>query len=134
MYVTPHRWTPFYADSAARRVIQPDLSKWDYRHQVLATRRMAWRVFLWVKLTEALVSLRPRALRRVLGHPDPSMRRALRWCFWRSGLVWLDELTDFVFRDRRLRRPAPLTELRGQPEPEKEYVLSVRERELRKAS
>ena len=125
MYVTPHRWTPFYADSAERRVIQLDLSKWDYRHQVLSTRRMpAWRVFLWVKLTEAIVSLRPRALRRILGHADPSIRRALRWCFWRSGLVWLDEIVDFLFRDRRLRRPAPLTEIRGRPEPEKEYALA----------
>ncbi len=125
MYVTPHRWTPFYAESAERHVIQPDLSKWDYRHQVLSTRRMPpWRIFFWVKLTEALVSLRPKALRRVLLHPDRSVRRALRWCFWRSGLVWLDEIIDFLFRDRRLPRPVPLTEVRGRPEPEKEYVLA----------
>lgn len=124
MYVTPHRWTPFYAESAGRGVIEPDPGKWDYRHQVLSTRVPPWRVFLWVKLMELCVALRPRALRRLLSHPDPSIRRALRWCFSRSGLVWLDEIVAFFFRDRRLSRPLPLTEVRGLPEPHREYALA----------
>lgn len=62
MYVTPHRWTPFYRESAGRRVMEPDQRRWDYRHQVLATRIPPWRVFLWMKLTEAILQLRPRAL------------------------------------------------------------------------
>jgi anaerobic magnesium-protoporphyrin IX monomethyl ester cyclase len=61
MYVTPHRWTPFYRESAGRRIVEEDRSRWDYRHQVLAAGVPAWRVFLWVKLTEAVVQLRPRA-------------------------------------------------------------------------
>ena len=134
MYVTPHRWTPFYAEIAGRGVIQPSLSKWDYRHQVLSTPHVpAWRVFAWVKATEALVSLRPRALRRVLAHPDRSIRQALRWCVRRSSLVWLDEIVDFLFRDRRLRTPVALSRHRGPPEPEKEYVMAGPKRDtLRK--
>lgn len=113
MYVTPHRWTPFYAESAARDVVEVDLSRWDYRHQVLATPRMPpWRVFLWVKLTEVLVSLRPRALRRILLHPDASLRHALRWGFRRSGRVWLAEVLEFVRRPRP-RTAGPLAEVRG---------------------
>ena len=113
MYVTPHRWTPFYGQSAARGVVEGDLSRWDYRHQVLATRRMPpWRVFLWVKATEAIVSLRPRALRRILAYPDPSLRHALRWGFRRSGRVWLAEVIEFLRRPRS-RIAGPLAEVRG---------------------
>ena len=126
MYVTPHRWTPFYAESAARGAIQPDLGAWDYRHQVLQTRLMPpWRLFLWVKATEAIVSLRPRALWRLFRHPDASIRQSLRWCFRYSGQVWLEEIVDFLFREQRIRSPKPLAEARGAPEPEKEYALGA---------
>lgn len=38
LYVTPHRWTEYYRLASQRRVIQLDQSKWDYKHQVLATK------------------------------------------------------------------------------------------------
>ncbi len=38
MYVTPHDWTPFGRTVLTGRVVEPDQSKWDYRHQVLAQR------------------------------------------------------------------------------------------------
>src|SRR5262249_24449614 len=44
MYVTPHRWTPFYRENAARRVVETDQSRWDYRHQVLSTAIPPWRL------------------------------------------------------------------------------------------
>jgi len=34
LYVTPHRWTPFFRIAADRTVIQANRSKWDYKHQV----------------------------------------------------------------------------------------------------
>jgi anaerobic magnesium-protoporphyrin IX monomethyl ester cyclase len=55
MYVTPHRWTPLYRESAGRRIVELDQSRWDYRHQVLATAIPPSRVFLWVKLTEVIL-------------------------------------------------------------------------------
>ena len=115
MYVTPHRWTPFYGASAARGVIETDLSKWDYRHQVLATTRMPpWRVFVWVKLTEALIALRPVALRRALFHGDADLRHALRWCLRKSAPVWAAELAEF------LGRPRP-----GEPAPRLDEAIGV---------
>ena len=96
MYVTPHRWTPFYRASAGRRVVEPDQSRWDYRHQVLATGIPPRRVFLWVKLTEAVLQLRPRALWRVLAHRDPVIRKALRWCYGVGRRAWLFELRSFL--------------------------------------
>lgn len=63
--MTPHRWTPFFRIAADRPVVQADRTKWDYKHQVLGMRRMPpWRLFLWVKLIEAVAQLRPHALLR----------------------------------------------------------------------
>ena len=63
LYVTPHRWTPYFRVAADRQVIQPDRRRWDYKHQVLATRHMApWRVLLWFKFTEMVLQCRPKAL------------------------------------------------------------------------
>ena len=55
LYVTPHRWTPYYPTVSQRQVIQTDTRKWDYKHQVLATKKIPpWRIFLWVKSMEVL--------------------------------------------------------------------------------
>jgi anaerobic magnesium-protoporphyrin IX monomethyl ester cyclase len=35
LYVTPHRRTPCFHMAADRRLFQPDLVKWDYKHQVI---------------------------------------------------------------------------------------------------
>ena len=96
VYATPHRWTPFHGQSAHRRVTQTDLRLWDYKHQVLETPRVpAWRVFLWVKLIEATLQLRPRALWRIYAQPDPDLRHAMRWYTKMGRGVWLREIRDF---------------------------------------
>ena len=109
MYVTPHRWSDWSAAHGQRRVVQEDHSRWDYRHQLLETRRLApWAIFGLVKLMEAVVHLRPRALWRVLTHPDPALRGHLRWCFHNSARVWLAEVAEFVFRTPRPTHPISL--------------------------
>ncbi|PTX50015.1 anaerobic magnesium-protoporphyrin IX monomethyl ester cyclase [Gemmobacter caeni] len=108
VYATPHRWTSFFGQSAHRRVVQTDLSLWDYKHQVLETPRVpAWRVFLWVKLIEAVVQLRPRALARIWLQKDPELRHAQRWYTAMGRGVWLREFRD-AFRFRA--RPGPTVE------------------------
>jgi anaerobic magnesium-protoporphyrin IX monomethyl ester cyclase len=95
VFATPHRWTPFHGQSAGRRVIQTDLRLWDYKHQVLETPLVpAWRVFLWVKLIEACLQLRPRALWRTWAHPDADIRHAMRWYTRMGRRVWLHEIRD----------------------------------------
>nr|WP_282572248.1 radical SAM protein [Roseomonas acroporae] len=114
MYVTPHRWSDWTAENAGRRVIQADPTKWDYRHQLLETRHLRpWQVFALVKLTEAVVHLRPRALWRLLRHPDPVTRQCLRWCFRNSARVWLAEVAEFLFRTRFEKAPRTLAEWFG---------------------
>ena len=97
IFATPHRWTPFHQQSAHRRIIRTDLRMWDYKHQVLECPRVpAWRVFLWVKLIEACLQLRPRALWRVWCHPDPDIRHAMRWYTRMGRGVWLREFRDWL--------------------------------------
>ena len=104
LYVTPHRWTPFFSLAKHRRVIQTDQTKWDYKHQVLATRFVPpWRVFLWVKIIEIIMQMRPKALLRVLTLPDGKIRHAQRWYYQMGRRVWFHEVFGFLFRDRRLK-------------------------------
>ncbi len=120
MYVTPHRWTPFYRASAKRTLVEKDQSRWDYRHQVLATRVPPWRVFVWVKLTEAILQLRPRALWRVAFHRDRRIRRALRWCYGVGRRAWMFEVRSFVLRKRLQQCEVTLEHMWGLPRDENE--------------
>ncbi len=96
VYATPHRWTPFFATSAHRKVIEPDLRRWDYKHQVLDCPNVPpWRVFLWVKLIEMSLQLRPTALMRTYCHPDADIRHAMRWYTRMGRRVVLREMLGF---------------------------------------
>jgi anaerobic magnesium-protoporphyrin IX monomethyl ester cyclase len=116
LLATPHCWTPFFQSESCRRVIQTDLSRWDYKHQVLAMRNLPpWRVLFWMKLIEAVAQLRPRSLRRAFGHPDPALRRAMQWYYRIGRQVWPHEVWHFLFRDRRTARGPTLAEFMGNP-------------------
>lgn len=111
LYATPHRWTPFAHQEANRRVIQTDLSRWDYKHQVLESRNVPnWRVLMWVKVIEAVSQLRPRSLLRVLAHPDRGFRAAMHWYYSIGRRVWPYELWHWLFLDHRTRRGPMLAE------------------------
>lgn len=102
VYATPHRWTPWYQTVAGHRVVQTDLSRWDYKHQVLATSGMpSWRLLIWVKSIEAVMQLRPRAVRRMLAHPDRGLRAAIHWYYRVGRRVWFHEVWRFLVHDRR---------------------------------
>jgi anaerobic magnesium-protoporphyrin IX monomethyl ester cyclase len=120
MYVTPHSWTQFAAEQADRRVVQEDLFRWDYRHQVLEQRRLRpWQLFLGVKWLELRFHLRPRRLRRLLLARDPGSRREAWWTARHTGMVWLMEIVEFVRRVRFARRPQRLSAFRLRAERER---------------
>lgn len=109
MYATPHAWTEFARESAARRVVQEDQRRWDYRHQVLEEPALRpWQLFLAVKLLELAFHLRPRRLWRMLRDSDRFMRRQLRWTAVHIGGVWLGEIVEFVLGTRVVRHGRPL--------------------------
>ncbi len=100
MYLTPHRFTPFFEDNKHRRVIQPDRRRWDFKHQVLATRHMPpWSVLAWVKFIEASMQLRPRALLRKHRHKELDFRAAMAWYYKIGRKVWPYEIKNFFLRD-----------------------------------
>jgi anaerobic magnesium-protoporphyrin IX monomethyl ester cyclase len=122
LYVTPHRWTPYYRMAAQRKVIQTDIGKWDYKHQVLATQHVPpWRVFSWVKCIEAAMQLRPRSLRRLFSHPDRAIRAAMRWYYRIGRKVWFHEVWSFFFRDHHQKDGPTLEEFWGEPQDGEPY-------------
>jgi anaerobic magnesium-protoporphyrin IX monomethyl ester cyclase len=134
LYVTPHRWTPYFNEAVDRTVIRTDRRQWDYKHQVLATRHMApWRVLLWVKLTEVALQARPRALWRTLFHPDPRIRQAMRWYAQMGRRVWFFELARFLV-ERPARTGPKVSEFWGAPQDaEQESMLARVPERLRRA-
>ena len=83
-------------------MLQTDLSRWDYKHQVLAGDRVPpWRVIAWMKFIEAVVQLRPSSLHRLFFHPDRGFRAAMRWYYGIGRRVWVYEVWNWLFTDRR---------------------------------
>lgn len=124
LYVTPHRWTPFYRTVEHRQVIQTDTRRWDYKHQVLATRHMPpWRVFLWFKSIELILQARPKALRRLLFHPDADFRQSMRWYSKMGRRVWTHEVLEFIFDGGMQKNGPTLREFMGASLDEREYAL-----------
>jgi anaerobic magnesium-protoporphyrin IX monomethyl ester cyclase len=111
MYVTPHAWTRFAEEIRGREIVQPDQSKWDYRHQVLAQESLRpWQLFLAVKWLELRFHLSPRRLWSLLRDPDRQRRRQQSWVFRHIALVWLAEVYEFLFRTTFTRRPVTKAE------------------------
>jgi anaerobic magnesium-protoporphyrin IX monomethyl ester cyclase len=97
MYVTPHAWTPFAGEIQDRPIIEPDQSRWDYRHQVLGQRNLRpWQLFLAVKWLELRFHLTPRRIGSLLGGGDRFRRRQRRWVFAHIAAVWMAEVVEFL--------------------------------------
>jgi anaerobic magnesium-protoporphyrin IX monomethyl ester cyclase len=126
LFVTPHRWTSYYRQEGHRRVIQLDQRKWDYKHQVLATRNMPpWRVFLWVKVIESIVQGRPKALYRTFLQRDRASRRGMGWYTRMARRVWPHEILGFLFDDKHVKDGPTLKEFWGAPQDHQEIPLHV---------
>ena len=105
VYLTPHHWTAAGRATDPRDVIQPDLGKWTYRNQVLATNQLApWQLFALVKMTEALYHLRPSALLRLICGGDRRVRRILRSSLAAGVRVVAAEVAEFLFATRFVPR------------------------------
>ncbi len=124
-YATPHRWTPYARNVGGRRIIQTDLGKWDYKHQVLETAQVpAWRIFLWLKAIELVNQLRPRSLLRVFARKDRRTRNIMRWYYRIGRKVWLREVWDFLFRDKRINAGSTLVQFWGPPLDDMEKAMA----------
>jgi anaerobic magnesium-protoporphyrin IX monomethyl ester cyclase len=125
MYATPHRWTTYYRELQHRRVIQTDLSRWDYKHQVMESTQLSpWQTIFWMKLIEFAAQIRPRSIRRLLAHPDQGLRAAMRWYYRIGRKVWLYEWRQFLFSDRRTARGPTLLRFMGAPQAAKPHPLA----------
>ena len=124
LYVTPHRWTPFFRIARERQVIEADIRKWDYKHQVLKMRYLNPIVLVaCVKLIEVAVQARPKALLRILFHRDPEQRHSMRWYTQMGRRVWFHEILEFLFRRRHLKEGPTLETFWGAPQDAEEESM-----------
>lgn len=105
MYLTPHFWTADGKSTDPATVIQPDLAKWSYRNQVIATPYLQpFKLFWGVKLTEGLFHLRPKALWRYLFHSDARYTQIMRESLLTGILVIFAEVWEFLFETKFVRQ------------------------------
>ncbi|KQV10373.1 magnesium-protoporphyrin IX monomethyl ester cyclase [Rhizobium sp. Root1203] len=124
LYVTPHRWTPFFRIARERTVIETDVRKWDYKHQVLKMKHLHPAVLIsCVKLIEVAIQARPKALIRILFHRDPVQRHSMRWYTQMGRRVWFHELSEFAFRRRMVKNGPTLEAFWGAPQDAEEESM-----------
>lgn len=105
MYLTPHFWTSDGKSTDPEKIIQPDLARWSYRNQVLATPFLKpFELFAGIKLTEALFHLRPKALRRYLFHKDGRYTQIMRDSIATGIRVVLAEILEFFFDTKFVKK------------------------------
>jgi anaerobic magnesium-protoporphyrin IX monomethyl ester cyclase len=105
MYLTPHFWTADGKSTDPSTVIQPDLAKWSYRNQVLATPYLRpIELFFGVKLTEGLFHLRPKAILRYLLHKNRRYTQIMRDSILTGIRVILAEIWEFLFETKFVRQ------------------------------
>lgn len=109
LYVTPHKWTPYFKEIEDKNIIQLDQKYWDYKHQILETANLKpWKVILLVKLIEVVMQARPKAIKRWLFHKDKRLRKAMFWYNNIGKRVWFFELFQFFFVNQRSKKPIPI--------------------------
>jgi anaerobic magnesium-protoporphyrin IX monomethyl ester cyclase len=105
LYVTPHKWTPYFKEVEDKKIIQLDQRYWDYKHQILETPNLKlWKVLLLVKLIEVIMQARPKAIKRWLFHKDKRLRKAMFWYNNIGKRVWFFEIFQFFFVNRRSKK------------------------------
>lgn len=101
LYVTPHKWTPYFEEIKHKEIIQLDQKKWDYKHQIMATKSLKpWQVILYVKCIEVIMQSRPKAIMRLLFHPEKKIRKAMMWYTKIGKRVWIHEIMQFIWNDK----------------------------------
>ena len=111
LYATPHSWTPFALQEGKHRIVQTDLSRWDYKHQVLGSPCVPnWRTLLWVKFIEVVCQSRPKAIWRALLHPERRFRAGMQWYSNIGRRVWPYEIWQWLAFDKRTRFGPTLAE------------------------
>lgn len=109
LYVTPHKWTPYFDEVKHKEIILTDQRKWDYKHQVIKTKYLKpWIVILYVKLIEIILQTRPSALKRLFFHKEARLRSAMRWYTLIGRRVWFWELYQFFFVAKLSKRKIEL--------------------------
>ena len=118
--------------AAGRRVIQTDRRRWDYKHQVLATRHMApWRVLALVQVHRdgAAVASEGALARAVPPRPRTAPRHALVHADGPPRVAARDP--QVRVRDRRLKHGPTVAQFWGAPQDAEEEAMTAARAERR---
>jgi anaerobic magnesium-protoporphyrin IX monomethyl ester cyclase len=97
LYLTPHAWTPLGRQLQNEPIIEPDIWKWDYRHQVLGVKHLSpLQLFVGVKVVELLYHLHPHRIWRILAASDRGLRRQFRFALWHTTAVFWAEVWEQI--------------------------------------
>lgn len=111
LYATPHKWTPYFEEVKENEIILLDQRYWDYKHQVLKTRKLpAWLVVIYVKSIEIIMQTRPKALWRLFFHQEKKLRKAMWWYTKIGRRVWFFELFQFFFKIKHTKESVKMKE------------------------
>jgi anaerobic magnesium-protoporphyrin IX monomethyl ester cyclase len=99
LYLTPHSWTPLGRKLKDFPIVESDLWRWDYRHQVVGVKQLTpAQLLLGVKLVELIYHVHPRRLWQILAAPDQRARRQLRHCAGHVAAVYFFEIYEALAR------------------------------------
>ena len=59
-----------------------------------------WQVILYVKCIEVIMQSRPKAVMRLLFHPEKKIRKAMMWYTKIGKRVWIHEIMQFIWNDK----------------------------------
>jgi hypothetical protein len=105
-------WTDLGRQVRDHSVVQHDLSKWDYRHQVISQPNLSpSKIFLAVKWLELWFHARPGKLWAMLKTRNRFRRQQLMWSSKRTALVWLAGVS--LWKTTRSFKKSPSAFIRG---------------------
>jgi anaerobic magnesium-protoporphyrin IX monomethyl ester cyclase len=107
LYLTPHSWTALGRALGDAPIVETDLWRWDYRHQVVGVKHLTpAQLLLGVKLVELIYHLNPRLLWRLVATPDRRARRQLQHCASHIAKVFWFEVFEAVADRLRAHFPS----------------------------
>ncbi len=124
-HLTPHSWTDLGRQVKDHSIVQHDLSKWDYRHQIIAQPNLSpWKIFFAVKWLELWFHARPGKLWAILKMRDSFRRRQLIWSTVHTGMVWVGEV--LLLKTTRTSEKYSRAPIRGSLKPKSHLKSKLR--------
>jgi anaerobic magnesium-protoporphyrin IX monomethyl ester cyclase len=86
------------------------------------------RFLMGMENTDEATQTRPRALRRLIWHPEKKIRHAIRWYYRMGRRVWFHEMISFFLRETRVTDGMTVRAFLGAAQDAEEEAMAVKKR------